>query len=725
MYEDKYNILLVDDAPDNIWFLNENLKDDYNLLYSTNGREALEIASSVPRPDLILLDIIMPVMDGFEVCAALKANPETKDIPVIFLTSRTLEEDEAKGLELGAQDYITKPFSITIVKARIKSILNLQRELLRRLELKNQMEELNGQLESQVHQRLEELKKAQTALHSYEQRLEVLFHARPEAPERKKLLVVDDVSDNILVLNDNLSDQYDILYATSGAEALETTFSQGQKLDLILLDIMMPEMDGYELCAKLKADIRSRDIPIIFVTAMGEDIDQIKGLEYGAVDYITKPFSIPVVHARIQAALRLKEEMDKRLGLTKELVDMNQELENRVRQRVKELREARKDLELTEGKYKEIFENAIEGVYQSTPDGRFLSANPAFIELLGYDSMSDLLESITDIRNQLYVRPAERDTFLQQLEQKGEIQDYDTEYFKKNGESIWLNISGRLIPKNQDGPSYIQGFAVDITTRRMAEMKLTKAKEEAEIANRSKSEFLANISHEIRTPLNGVMGMLQLTLETALNEEQRDNLGIALTSSRNLLRVLNDVLDFSKLDTGRLQLIERPFILSELLEQSLELFTMEVLRKKLKLSCRQDEVASDHYIGDKARIRQTLFNLLGNAIKFTDSGSISVDVCSLPHSSPLREWLLFTIKDTGAGIPDDKLDFIFNSFTQADGSFSRKYQGVGLGLSIAQRLVTLMGGEILLESNVGSGTTASFCISIGCTGDDNSFQGVK
>lgn len=247
---------------------------------------------------------------------------------------------------------------------------------------------------------------------------------------------------------------------------------------------------------------------------------------------------------------------------------------------------------------------------------------------------------------------------------------------------------------------------------RKREDDLHAAKEAAESANRAKDEFLANISHEVRTPLNGVMGMLQVLRETKVDEEQKSILDTALQSSRNLLRVLNDLLDFIKVGSGKMELLEEPFDLEPFVKQSTELFQMQVEQKDIKLTYHVDPIARGKYLGDVGRIRQVVFNLLGNAIKFTPAGSIRIEVYTLPHPLGNFSRLFFSIEDSGIGIPEDKIDYVFDSFTQVDGSLSREHQGTGLGLPIVKKLVSLMSGNIVLESEEGVGTTVSFCVQV-------------
>ncbi len=251
----------------------------------------------------------------------------------------------------------------------------------------------------------------------------------------------------------------------------------------------------------------------------------------------------------------------------------------------------------------------------------------------------------------------------------------------------------------------------DITERKQFEVALQKAKDEAETAASSKSAFLANMSHEIRTPLNGVIGMAELLRNTPLTSEQVELVKTIYTSSDTLLAIINNILDFSKIEAGRVELEQEPFDLRDCLEVSLNLISTRIKTDSVKSGYYIDEQTPNAFIGDVIRLRQVLVNLLSNAAKFTEEGEISVNISSeLTENDRYR--LHFAVKDTGIGIPTDKIPTLFQSFTQADASTTRKYGGTGLGLAISQKLCQLMGGEIKVESVEGVGSTFHFSIMV-------------
>lgn len=279
-----------------------------------------------------------------------------------------------------------------------------------------------------------------------------------------------------------------------------------------------------------------------------------------------------------------------------------------------------------------------------------------------------------------------------------------------------LLIRGEVHTDEQGEAVRVSGTAQDVTDRKMTEASLVRAREEAEAASRAKGEFLANMSHEIRTPLNGVIGMVELLLDTSLDPEQREFLNVARRSAESLLNLIEDILDFSKIEAGQLEIESVPFDAEELIASTASTFALRAHSKGLELIVDvEPDLGSTRFMGDPNRLRQILVNLVGNAIKFTEEGEI---VIRARAEGPEGEaGLRVSVSDTGIGIPEQKLETIFQEFSQADASTSRRFGGTGLGLTISARLVNALGGRIWAESEVGSGSTFQFTVPFEATDD--------
>jgi two-component system, sensor histidine kinase and response regulator len=358
-----------------------------------------------------------------------------------------------------------------------------------------------------------------------------------------------------------------------------------------------------------------------------------------------------------------------------------------------------------------LLDSTAEAIYGLDVLGNCTFANSACVHLLGYTHESDLLgKNMHDLAHHSRsdgapYRVAECRIYQGFASGIGTHVD-DEVFWRQDGNSFPVEYWSHPIRRGEAKIGAVVTF-LDVTERKLAEQELRSAKEAAEEANRAKSQFLANMSHEIRTPMNGILGMTELTLDTELTKEQRDNLGLVRLSAESLLTVLNDILDFSKIEAGKLEFEAIPFELRESLGEAMQTLSFRSHQKGLELIYDVQPDVPESLIGDPGRIRQILVNLVGNAIKFTQHGEILVSV-ALHSENGQKVCLQISVADTGIGIPADRQAKIFEAFSQADGSTTRKFGGTGLGLTISTRLVELMGGLIWVESEPGRGSTFHF-----------------
>ena len=384
-----------------------------------------------------------------------------------------------------------------------------------------------------------------------------------------------------------------------------------------------------------------------------------------------------------------------------------------IRTREWRLREAAEATRCCEAHYRSLLENVTDVILKLDADGTVRFASPSLSRILGFPTEQWLDRSLFD-----FAHPDDKAALTGRLQevrgQPGSAIPLETRLRHQDGT---YRLAEALF-NNLDQDAEVQGIVVhcrDITERKRAE-ELRQAKDAAEEASRLKSEFLANMSHEIRTPMNGIIGMTELTLETPLNQEQREYLEMVKNSAYALLAVINDILDFSKIEARKLELCPEEFNLPECVVAAVRTLAVRAQQKRLELICRIAPDIPAFLVSDEGRLRQVLINLVGNALKFTEKGEVVVEVTRVEESTESTEdgvLLHFSVSDSGIGISPEKLEAIFDAFTQVDGSTTRKYGGTGLGLTISAQLVEMMGGKIWVESELGLGSTFHFTVRFG------------
>ena len=353
-----------------------------------------------------------------------------------------------------------------------------------------------------------------------------------------------------------------------------------------------------------------------------------------------------------------------------------------------------------------MFENAIWGIFQTTPEGYYITANPALARIYGYESPAELLGAITNIGRQLYVDPLRRDAFTQQMQRSGVVSGFESQVYRRDGTTIWISESCREVRATTGELLYYEGTVEDITARKTAETALLAAKEQAEAASQAKSEFLAHMSHELRTPLNAILGFAEL-----LRNEMFGPLGDARYreyaadihgSGEHLLEIINTILDLTKIEAGHITLNEETVDLAEILHATERLIQPAALRRRIRLAVAPPPGPLRLRL-DATRFKQILLNLLSNAVKFTPPGG---DV-TLSAEAAADGALQLIVRDSGIGMTTDDIGKAIEPFQQIDNVFNRRYEGTGLGLTVAKLLVELHGGTLAIESVPKSGTTVT------------------
>jgi PAS domain S-box-containing protein len=625
--DDPVEILLVDDRDENLLALEVILANqNYKFVRATSGKDALKILLQEHDFAIILMDVQMPGMDGFETAEVIRQSEKFKRVPIIFLTANSNnQEDVFKGYQTGAVDFMVKPLSAKILRAKVAVFVDLYKKS-HELEMQGErMQALNSQLEKQ---------------------------------SRYVRSLIEAGLDPLITINKEgkITDMNEALTKITGIERKEITgiyffdlFTRPDIARQIHEEVYEKgSINDYLLTIRHKGGKLTE--VLLNGSVYRDDQGDVTGAVMVAREKLLSKYSRTLIEASLDPLITINSEG--------KITDMNEALAN------------------------------ITGITREKIKG------------------TDFFDYFTD-------REKAREVY-QEAFAKGIVVDSPLTIRHKDGKLTDVLFNGSVYKDERGNVQGIVIVARDITARKKFENELIEAKRNAERAAqiaeeavKAKQQFLSNMSHEIRTPLNAIIGFTKVVLKTDLTEKQKEYINAIKISGDALIVLINDILDLAKVDAGKMTFEQIPFKPSASIYAMLHLFEPKIKEKKLELKREYDNNIPEVLVGDPVRLHQVVLNLVSNAIKFTSEGSITVSV-RLVEEDAKKATLEFSVKDTGIGIPEDKLDTIFDNFQQASSNTSRIYGGTGLGLAIVKQLIVSQGGEVYVKSKQGEGSTFSF-----------------
>jgi len=690
-------ILIVEDSPVQSRLLSGVLKADG---FETETVETLErgikVAAQEPLPDLVITDRLLPDGSGLDLCRALRNQQLARRVPVIIHTSQGTATDVLEGIEAGADGYMVKDLPPQEMLDRVRQVLAASQKIstdvvdghekidVRFLNREYQLTASREQLVSVVVSALEDLARA-----SERHEAELARRRSAEQKLRDSEALYESLVENLPMNLFRKDLEGRVTFANQRySQALGQT----------------PE----SLLGKTDFDLFPRELAEKYTADDRRMLDEEVTFE-GTESHVTREGEQRYVHV-------LKTPVHDADG---NIIGVQGIFWDVTARTVAEQAYERERFLLNS-----LLDNIPDNIFFKDLEGRYIRVNAAMAHRLGLKDAQDAVgkrsREFFDDEYSSRIEASDRRLVEVGRPAIGEEQFVDW----PDGSHKWVSVT-RMPLRGPNGEiEGTFGLSHDITDQKLAQEAMKQARDAAEAASEAKSNFLANMSHEIRTPMNAIIGMTELVLDTELDASQHEYLTMVQESGEALLGVINDILDFSKIEAGRLELDPRPFALREIVGDTLKSLAVRTRGREVEIACHISPDVEEFLVGDSGRLRQVLINLVGNSIKFTECGEVVVEVLADPGAdlrppmpggflpdNPIK--LHISVRDTGIGIPEHKLQQIFEAFEQADTSMTRRYEGTGLGLAISSRLVEMMGGHIWVDSELGNGSTFHFTAAFG------------